>query len=84
MDSRNKTKLMTIIKTLLTVQPQKEWTSSKIAEYINTHDYNINIEVNSSVIGQLIRTERKDRRSFLNDIEIEKIRGNKYKYKLKE
>lgn len=83
MDTRNKTKIMAIIKTLLVSQPNREWTSNNLAEFINSHNFNINIQINSSVIGQLLRTEMKTSTSYLNNIERERVRGNKYRYKIK-
>lgn len=84
MNTLNKAKVMTIIKTLLLTQPNKEWTSNNIAEFINAHDFRINAEINPGVIGQLIRKERKTSTSYLNKIELERVKGNKYKYTIKE
>ena len=75
MDTINKTKIKTIIKTLLILQPHKEWTSHALAEYINSHNYKISIEVNPNILGQLIRKEKRDRTSYLYGIKTMKRRG---------
>lgn len=75
MDTLNKTKIKTIIKTLLILQPHKEWSSYNLAEYINSHDYRISVEVNPNILGQLIRKEKKDSTSYLYGIKMVKKNG---------
>ena len=82
-DTINKTKIKTIIKTLLISHPNKDWTAYSLSEYINAHDYRISIEVNPNILGQLLRQERKDSTSYLYGIK--KIRkDNKNVYILEE
>lgn len=84
MNAMNKTKVKTIIKTLLITQPQKHWTASQLAKFINAHNYNINTDITAHRIGQIIKEENRMGSSYLRNIETVKMSGNKYRYKLKE
>lgn len=82
-DTINKTKIKTIIKTLILSHPERDWTANALSEFINSHDFRISIEVNPNILGQLLRQERKDSTSYLYGIK--KIRkSNKNVYILEE